>query len=118
MKYLALLFGLTFASMAQAGEAPRFSAFASGNDLFVTILGDSCNSFGGSLEVAAFCKEGRSTTNYVTQCTADLVVRSTKMACFDKKKAPKVLEMSLREVAAEAQTLVLKYDDQEIEIKL
>ena len=113
---LLVIFSALFLSLPSM--AANFSAFAQGRTLYVTIMGDDCNGFGGSLQVANFCKKSRMTRNYAPVCEASLLVRQTKMACRSSK--PVVLELDLDEqdVATEAQTLVLDYFGKSIEVDL
>lgn len=115
MKLLVILSAL-FLSLPSV--AANFSAFAQGRTLYVTIMGDDCNNFGGGLNVDSFCKKSRMTRNYAPVCEASLLVRQTKMACANA--APVVLELDLDEqdVATEAQTLVLDYQGKTIEVDL
>ena len=116
MKFLMMILFTLVVSNAQAA---RFSAFNQGDTLYVTIIGDNCNSYGGRLQVASSCLEDRMTENYAVSCYATLSVLSTKMFCGPGYKA-RVLEINLREakVAQEAKKLTLNYLDEEITIDI
>ena len=115
MKILVLISALF---MSLPSMAANFSAFAQGRTLYVTIMGDDCNGFGGSLEVASFCKKSRMTRNYAPVCEASLLVRQTKMACRSSKPVVLEIDMDEQDVATEAQTLVLDYYGKTIEVDL
>ncbi len=118
MKLLLMITMMSISVLASAEKAPLFSAFANGDDLYVTILADSCNNIGADLIVADSCKDDRLTRNFASVCFAELEVSSTKMACHDLKSIPKVLVLSLKDsnVAKEAELLKLVYQNQTIDV--
>ncbi len=118
MKSFFLFVGILISTRAQA-ETPKFSAFADGDDLHVTILYD-CNHISGSLNVSGICRDDRLTKNFVDTCEAVLRVSGTEMVCPPGKLNPKTFTLSLNEekVAKEARSLVLKYQGQTIEVQL
>ncbi len=119
MKLFSMLVVMVASSLGFASEAPRFSAFAAGDELYVTVLADSCNTLSGQLVVADFCKEDRLEKNLAPMCSAEVLIRSTLMGCNDKRKVARVVTMSLKaqNVAHEAEILKLTYDGQEIEVR-
>ncbi|MES2769317.1 MAG: hypothetical protein V4596_09230 [Bdellovibrionota bacterium] len=118
MKSFFLFVAILISTGAQA-KTPKFSAFADGDDLHVTILYD-CNHITGSLSVSGICRDDRLTKNFVETCEAVLRVSGTEMACPAVKHTPKTFTLSLAEekVAKEAKSLVLKYQGQTIEVQL
>lgn len=117
MKLLTMI-SVLFSIAAFATESsPQFSAFTSKGQLYVTILGDTCNNFIGRLEVDALCNDDRMTRNHASVCEVSLSVISTKMACGPGVK-PRVLTMDLQKakVAKEAVLLKLNYRGQELEV--
>ena len=102
-------------------NAATFSAFADGDNLYVTVLLDSCNSHGLGLDVDGICRSDRMTANYATECGASLSIRSTKMACFDMTLEAQTFKISLKEskVAPEAEVLTLRrYNGEQISIDI
>ncbi len=97
MKALLIALSLVVASSASAS-----SAFTHDNNLYLTILGDSCNTLSASLKVDDLCRRDRVTANQVKDCRVDLLVMSTAMACEEQTTLPtaKVIKIDL------AQTLV------------
>ncbi len=120
MKILTMTAALVVSVLAHAGEAPKFSAFSTGDNLYVTILADSCNNLFGTLSVDDNCKEDRFTRNWAIQCSAEVRVSSTKMACHDSTPVPRVLTMSLKEnnVAKESKILKLSFSNQAVKVQL
>lgn len=116
----AAILSLVFSVSAHAAPAPTFSAFASGDTLFVTVLADSCNGMGASLDVDPFCKDDRKTRNLAPVCEVGLVVRATRKFCNDSKPVARVLELSLAgsKVAREAHLLKINYSGQQIEVRI
>jgi hypothetical protein len=119
---LALLItaqAFSFSALA-SNDTPTFSAFSAGDRLFVTILADTCNAVGASLEVSGLCRSDRMTKNFATVCDASLLVMSTERACPDQNLEAKVVTLNLKnsKVAREARVLNLTYLGQEIEVKL
>lgn len=109
---------LTTASFA--GDPHNFSAFSVGDTLYVTLLGDGCNSYGGSLEVDPLCRSDRMTKNFSPTCQAGLQVMATELACLGGRSKPVVLEISLNKskIAPEAQELELTYGDSQVTVQL
>jgi hypothetical protein len=115
---LSVVLGLFFVSAAHA--APKFSAFADGDNLHVTVLKD-CNTITAQLEVAPNCKEGRPSKNLALFCSAELVVFATELACPQYEPlVPETVTLSLKKfkVAHEAQTLEISYLGESIKVEL
>ena len=100
--------------------AANFSAFVKDRQLYITIIGENCNHFGGNLIVEPQCKEDRPAKNEVITCKVRAMIFSTEMACEDMKETPVVIQMNLDEnnVAVEAQNLLLRYGLEEIEVEI
>jgi hypothetical protein len=116
-----ILFALVFgASLASQAAGPEFGAFVTDNVLYVTFLGDNCNSYNASLQVEGLCHKGRMTMNYASQCGADLMVGSTKMACHSMEVEPHTFAIKLSEtdVAPEAKVLFLKFNGKKTKVKI
>ncbi|MBT3981132.1 MAG: hypothetical protein HOE90_07245 [Bacteriovoracaceae bacterium] len=118
MKMLVLLLSLSAVSLAAAST--DFSAFSVGDKLYVTVLGDSCNSIRPSLLVAENCKDDRVMKNLAYRCTVKFSYASTKMYCNDKEPVPRVMSLSLSQsnVAKEAKLLYLEFNAQHIKVQL
>lgn len=103
-----------------ATETPNFSAFVKDNVLYATIMGDSCNTYIGSLKVDGLCQKGRMILNYAEECDATLEVSITRMYCYDQTPTPHVVKIDLNEagVTEEAKVLHLKYVDQVIDVQI
>ena len=121
IKSLTLLtFSFLFA-VNSFSATKNFSAFSYKGDIFVTVLGDSCNTFSGSLSVDDFCKNDRTIENKVIICGVDLRVISTEMACLSKNDPkPHVFKINLDKsnIAKEASFLKIKYRGKSIKLKL
>jgi hypothetical protein len=120
MKLFNLVFVFAFALAAHGADGPHFSAFSVGDELHVTVLGDSCNEYSGHLEVAPSCKEGRPNKNRVRICTVDLHVTMTEMPCRNHTLVPRTMTLSLDQagVAKEAVIMNLSYNGNGVEIWL
>ncbi|MBY0472023.1 hypothetical protein K2X30_12730 [bacterium] len=115
---LSVVLGLFFVSAAHA--APKFSAFADGDDLHITVLKD-CNTITAQLEVAPTCKEGRPFKNLAPFCSAELIVSATELACpHHEPLVPATVTLSLKKskVAHEAQILEISYLGESVEVDL
>jgi hypothetical protein len=118
MKILTLLATLLITASINAAS---FSAFADGDNLYVTMLLDDCNSHGLALDVDGLCRNDRLTKNYATSCGADLIVRSTKMYCGKSSLEPVTFTLSLKKsnIASEAEELTLRnFNGDEVTIEL
>jgi hypothetical protein len=104
------IFALPGFSRALPLSTPQWSAFTSQNDLYVTVMGDTCNHIRGGLRVPAHCDKHRSTKNGVISCTVELQLASTKMACPDGPAVARVVRIPLSETdyAPEAKGLTLR----------
>lgn len=120
MKSMIVLLMMFVAGFVHADTHSLFSAEVVGDELFVTISGDSCNDFTGSLRVDDYCADSRPEKDLVTTCSADLLVTQTTMDCHDDAPVPRVLFINLNEtdVAKEAEVLVLRYMNEEVEVRL
>lgn len=118
-KMLAILLVVSSLTII-AKDVPRFSAFSDGKYLHITILGDSCNAFGGELAVSRRCQKSRAIENYAASCKATLSVIATEMFCNDPEPVPRIisLELSKTQIAYEATTLILTYGDTTIDVSL
>ncbi len=120
MKLFFAIAAIIASSTSFAGnEGPMFSAFTSDNKLHVTIMADTCNSYGASLVVPGICHADRMTANYAVDCPVDLQVVSTKMFCGGLT-VPKVLTIDLKEarVTQEAKILVLSYEGHSVNVTI
>ena len=86
----------------------------------MTVPGDSCNAFGGSLVVDSLCADDRLTKNRVTFCPVKAQIFGTQMSCNDTEFVPVIVKIDLDEnnVAKEAQTLILSYWGKTIEVSI
>ena len=116
---ITILGALSISTMATKTQ-PSFSLLAQNGNLYVTIMGDSCNRYTANLNVAENCRDDRRTRNIVSTCTAELRVGMTKMACRDSKRVPKLLTLNLKDqnVAKEAKTLVLSRHGESVSVQL
>lgn len=115
----SLLLSISFSGMTVA--ASNFSAFANGDKLYVTTLGDTCNTYTGTLTVSKSCDERRLTRNFAISCKAELSVMATELFCGEETDStPKVMEISLAKnnVAKEAKNLKLTYNGSTINVSL
>lgn len=119
---MSLAMSASLAANAQTkGGSDIGSAFVNRNTLYVTVLGDGCNAMGGRLEVEPLCSNERLTQNFVTECSAELFIISTAIACpAQTKRIAQVLEIDLKEskVDREAQLLNLNVMGQTIQVRL
>ena len=80
-------------------QAQDFSAFVYNDDLYVTMMLDTCNNHNAGLRLAPNCAAGTPgqpmTTDYVETCKAKISVLSTKMFCGNRKSQAKVLKVDL-----------------------
>jgi len=99
--------------MGQRSESKPFSAFISTNILYVTVLGDTCNTLSGTLDVEESCRADVSGRDAVDICKARLEITSTRKACPDRRRVPHVLEIDLQEnrVAPESRVLLLTHEE-------
>ncbi len=121
MKKLLSILLLGVSASAFSAVLPEFSAFSKGDKLVVTVLGDSCNSYGASLEVNSSCDSRRLTRNFAYSCRAELKVSSSELYCGNSDlDTPKVMELSLSEnfVTKEAKKLYLKYNGAVVTVAL
>ncbi len=125
MNKLIFILSLVMTTSVLAADLPTFSAFVSGDKLYVTMMMDTCNSHHASLSLAQNCKKADpgmpSTTDYVTTCDAQIQVRSTKMFCTDMKTAPKAFEINLKDYNLRNTIDTLKlttYGTEEVEVDL
>ena len=113
----------TFASvlltLSSFAATPDFSAFSKDGELYVTVLGDTCNNYTGSLNVDSTCREDRAFENLATHCEASLMIKKTKMAC-KPGYMPKVMKINLNDnnVAKESRNMSLSYGNDTIEVAL
>ncbi len=118
-----LLYGIMASvsiSAAAADQGAIFSAFTSGGKLYVTILGDDCNSMGARLVVPKECRQDRETRDLVYQCTVGLSVWSTRMACPGRKHVPRSFEIDLKEsgLTRELRELTIHYHGPDVTVKI
>jgi len=113
-----LLLGLMV--LSTSAQLPGFSAFSDGDNVYVTVLGDSCNYKTANLKVSQSCQEDRLTKNIARSCNAELFISTSKMICFDNKLVPKVITLNLDDenVAQEAAVLKLTNDGVTIRVRL
>lgn len=114
------IFILLFISGLQNAMAGSFSAFGQNGQLYITILGDSCNGYGGGLKVDPLCDKNRGMENYASMCSAELSVISTTAFCGNLNDTPKVLIIDIESstIAPEAEVLNLRYAGEEVQVKL
>ncbi|MFN8790589.1 MAG: hypothetical protein ACK5Y2_03940 [Bdellovibrionales bacterium] len=107
-------------TLAQKSESSSFSAFISTNILYVTVLGDTCNTLTGSLEVEESCRADVPRREPVETCQARLEISTTRKACPDRRRVPHVLEIDLREsrVAPDARILLLNHEDTTLRLRV
>lgn len=104
---LATIFTSTFAVASKTN--PDASAFTKNGVLYLTILGDDCNSKAVSLDVAGICREDRLTRNWAATCLAEVLVKSTKMGCRGTKAEVYEIDLDKANVAKESTTLYLSF---------
>ena len=112
---------LTTLLLTLSSQAKTFSAFADGDNLYVTMLLDGCNGHALDLDVDGLCKDDRLTKNYATHCGATMIVTSTQMFCEPMFTKPVTFQLSLSKsnIAAEAKELTLRnYTGEEVTIDL
>lgn len=117
MKLVALFSVLLLSGIAQA--APTASAFTHKGMLYITVLGDKCNSISGGLEVDGICRDDRMTQNYAEECSAEVQLMQTEMYCGEDVEARVVtLDLQKENVAREAKTLHLRYGGEVITVEV
>lgn len=117
MKLVALFSVLLLSGITQA--SPNASAFTHGGKLYITVLGDKCNSISGGLEVDGICRDDRMTRNYAVECSADVQLMQTEMYCGQDVEARVVtLDLQKENVAREAKILNLRFGTEVITVEV
>ncbi len=96
--------------------AADFSAYVEDRQLYITINGDACNYFEGSLNVSPSCKADRLTKNLAGFCRASINILATEMACDEFKPVTVQIDLDKNNVAPEAELLELTYRGETIEV--
>lgn len=91
---------ILIATLTVSAQAQDFSAFVYDDNLYVTLMLDTCNNHSAGLTLAPNCAAGTPgqamTTDYVETCKAELSVRSTKMFCGNRESEAKALKVDLK----------------------
>jgi hypothetical protein len=102
-------------------EKSTISGFVKDNVLFLTVLGNNCDSLSGGIQVDASCNADRLTKNFALTCQADVIVkRETHNQCL--AAIPKghtfQIDLAKSKVAKEARNLILNYGDEIIHVQI